>query len=266
MSSLWALATAREIGPTDRAPDRRRQIRGPRPRQAPGTRPASRKPRRPQQPGWYESQHGGERYWDGKRWTNHWRRRQAVGRRITRRRLAGTGRIVVVVMAVAAFVGIVATERPDDRARPDEKNSSGPQHPEESPRIGRLGEPLLLGQGDLGVMLTPARIFDPVALPLDRRRESWAESRYVVLELRATNIGQDTQGLNADDLSLITTQGNPAPGVDLGQAGGRCRGHSAPDLTRIGPASTKTACYAFEVEAGEGLRDMRIVLGEAVGV
>lgn len=124
----------------------------------------------------------------------------------------------------------------------------------------------MLSRGGVGVILIPTRVLDPLAPPPGRRRESSAESRYVGLELRATNLGHDPQEISAENLSVITTQRNRALEVAPGSAGGRCRGRSAFDLTRIGPASTKTACFAFEVETGERLKDVRIAVGEAVGV
>ena len=268
MSSLWARATAREMGPIEGVPDHRRHIRGPRAHRARGTRPAPRNPRRPQQPGWYESLHGGKRFWDGERWTNHWRnRRGSVRRRNRRRRLARKGGVIVFAMAGAALVvSLFVTAGPSDRVGPDRQTIPGLQLDDESPRIGRLGEPLLLSPSDGGLMFTPTRVLDPLALPFDTRPEGSAESRYVGLELRATNLGQATHDLTPGDLSLITSRGNRAIRVDPANAGGWCKHRPGRDLIRIDPASTKTACYAFEVEAGERLTDMRIVLGEAVGV
>ena len=134
------LATAREIEPADGISDHPRHLRAPGAHQAAERRRESLKPRRPREPGWYESRHGGKRYWDGK-WTNHRRRRRPP--RIKRWRLAGKGRLIVVVMALAALiVSVVGTARPDNRARPYETTSSGQHLHDESPRRGRFNEPV----------------------------------------------------------------------------------------------------------------------------
>jgi hypothetical protein len=213
-------------------------------------------------PGWDESGYGGKRYWDRERWTGHRRARGAGERRAsqTRRRKKGLVALGLLFIVFASLVG----GRPNKRPPLDTDMSRNLKPIHEHPRHGRLGQPLMLSRGDLKLVITPTRLLDPLDVGAADLAVGGHDSRFVGLEVRTTNVGQESYRLSAEDVKLLTAQNNAALSTDRVKTGD-CLSEPGADLDPIAPASTTTECYPFEVERSEGLKEMRMVVTDGAG-
>jgi hypothetical protein len=170
------------------------------------------------------------------------------------------GLLLILSLSIASLVG----GRSDERPPPDTNMSRNLKPVHEHPRRGQLGEPLMLSRGDVKLVITPTRVLDPLNVGAADLAVGGHDNRFVGLEVRTTNVGHKNYGLSAEDVKLLTARNNAALPTDLVRAGD-CLSESAADPDPVVPGSTTTACYPFEAERGEGVKETRMVVTDGAG-